>query len=67
MPGTAAKIRLSEKQQDILDELSRSRTVGLCVAQRASIIFAGVYGVTERGDAGGVYTCILRMASSALE
>ena len=45
MPGTAAKIRLSEKQQDILDELSRSRTVGLCVAQRASIILLAFTGL----------------------
>ena len=41
MPGTAAKIPLSEKQQGILQELGRSRTVSRCVVQRATIILRG--------------------------
>jgi hypothetical protein len=44
MPGTAAKIRISEKQQVILEELSRSRTVARCVVQRATIILRGFQG-----------------------
>ena len=38
MPGKAAKVRLSEKQLDVLRELSRSRTEPKCVVQRASIM-----------------------------
>ena len=41
MPGTAAKIQLSEKQQAVLQELSRSRTIAKCVVQRATIILLG--------------------------
>lgn len=41
MPGTAAKIRMSEKQLVVLDELSRSRTVAKGIAQRARIIVLG--------------------------
>jgi transposase len=44
MPGTAAKIRISEKQQIILEELSRSRTVARGVVQRAKIILRGFQG-----------------------
>ncbi len=33
MPGTAEKIQLSEKQQIVLQEFSRSRTVAECVVQ----------------------------------
>lgn len=45
MPGTAAKIRISEKQQSILQEFSRSRTVAKCVVQRATIILLGFQGL----------------------
>lgn len=45
MPGTAAKIRLSEKQQDVLSELSRSRTVAVSAKQRASIVLLGFEGL----------------------
>ena len=41
MPGTAAKIRISEKQQIVLQEFSRSRTVAKWVVQRATIILLG--------------------------
>ncbi len=44
MPGTAARIQLSEKQQVILQELSRSRTVAQCVVQRSTIILRGFQG-----------------------
>ena len=45
MPGTAAKIRISEKQQVVLQEFSRSRSVGKSVAQRATIILLGFQGL----------------------
>lgn len=45
MPGTAAKIRVSEKQQVILREFSRSRTVAQCVVQRATIVLLGFQGI----------------------
>ena len=41
MPGTAAKVRLSEKQLVVLQELSRSRTVAKGIVQRALIIVLG--------------------------
>jgi transposase len=44
MPGTAAKIRISEKQQIILEELSRSRTVARGVVPRATIMLRGFQG-----------------------
>lgn len=44
MPGTAAKIRISEKQQVVLLEFSRSRTVAKSVVQRATIILRGFQG-----------------------
>ena len=45
MPGTAAKIQLSEKQQIVLQELSRSRTFAQCVVQRSTIILRGFQGL----------------------
>ncbi len=44
MPGTAAKIQLSEKQQIMLQELGRSRTVAQCIVQRSTIILRGFQG-----------------------
>jgi hypothetical protein len=41
MPGTAARIQISEKQQLVLEEFSRSRTVAQCVVQRSTIILRG--------------------------
>src|SRR5882672_7991974 len=45
MPGTAAKIIVSERQQILLKEFSKSRTVGKSVAQRATIILLGFQGL----------------------
>ena len=45
MPGTAAKVRLSEKQLAVLQELSRSRTVAKGIVQRALIILLGFQGL----------------------
>jgi transposase len=44
MSGTAAKIIISERQQKLLEEFSKSRTVGKCVSQRATIILLGFTG-----------------------
>jgi hypothetical protein len=44
MPGKAAKIRVSEKQQILLQELSRSCTQSKSVVQRATIILRGFEG-----------------------
>src|SRR5277367_1091813 len=45
MAGTAAKVILSERQQKLLEEFSRSRTLGQCFAQRAMIILLGFEGL----------------------
>jgi hypothetical protein len=45
MPGKAAKIRIREKQQVILEELSRSRTVAQGMVQRATIVLLGFQGM----------------------
>ena len=54
MPGTAAKIRISEKQQLILQELSRSRTVGKGFVQRATVILLGFDGLLNEDIAAQV-------------
>jgi transposase len=45
MAGTAAKIIISERQQKLLEEFSKSRTIGKCFSQRASIILLGFTGM----------------------
>jgi transposase len=45
MAGTAAKIIISERQQKLLEEFSKSRTIGKCIAQRATIILRGFTGM----------------------
>ena len=45
MPGTAAKIIITERQQKLLVEFSKSRTLGKCFAQRATIILLGFAGM----------------------
>jgi transposase len=45
MAGTAAKIVISERQQKLLEEFSKSRTIGKCLAQRAMIILLGFSGL----------------------
>jgi hypothetical protein len=51
MPGTAAKIRISEKQQVILQEFSRSRTESKSVVQRATIVLRGFQGMLNESIA----------------
>jgi transposase len=45
MAGTAAKILVSERQQVLLKEFSKSRTVAKSVSQRATIILLGFQGL----------------------
>jgi transposase len=45
MAGTAAKIIISERQQKLLEEFSKSRTLGKCLVQRAMIILLGFSGM----------------------
>ncbi len=45
MAGKAAKIIVSERQQVLLKEFSKSRTVGKSVSQRATIILLGFQGL----------------------
>ena len=45
MAGTAAKIMISERQQKLLEEFSKSRTLGKCIVQRATIILLGFAGM----------------------
>jgi transposase len=45
MPGKAARVRVSEKQWVVLQELSRSRTVAKGIVQRALILVLGVQGL----------------------
>jgi transposase len=44
MPGKAAKVTITERQQRVLEELSRSRTEALIISQRASIILLAFAG-----------------------
>ena len=44
MPGKAAKVTITEKQQAILLRLSRSRTEGVSLVQRANIILLAFDG-----------------------
>jgi transposase len=45
MAGTAAKVIISERQQKLLEEFSKSRTIGQCFSQRASIVLLAFSGM----------------------
>jgi transposase len=45
MPGKAAKIKVSERQWELLQDLSRSRTVAKGIVQRASILVLAFQGL----------------------
>jgi transposase len=45
MPGKAARVKVSERQWAMLQELSRSRTVAKGIVQRALILVLGVQGL----------------------
>ena len=48
MPGKAAKITITERQQDILQTFSRSVTAASRLRQRASIIVLAFDGLLNR-------------------
>src|SRR5271170_2260336 len=54
MAGTAAKMLISERQQNLLEEFSKSRTIGKCLAQRATIILLGFAGMLNEAIASEV-------------
>lgn len=54
MPGKAAKVRVSERQWDVLQELSRSRTAAKGIVQRALILVLGVQGLRNEQIASEV-------------
>jgi transposase len=54
MPGKAAKIIVSERQQVLLNEFSKSRTVGKGVVQRATIILLAFAGLLNEEIASRV-------------
>jgi transposase len=54
MAGTAAKIIISERQQKLLMEFSKSRMIGKSLAQRATIILLGFAGMLNERIAAQV-------------
>ncbi len=54
MPGKAAKVRVSERQWAVLQELCRSRTVAKAIVQRALILVRGVQGLRNEQIAAEV-------------
>ncbi len=52
MPGKAAKVRITERQQVILEELSRSRSESRMISQRAQIILLAFQGRLNEEIAG---------------
>src|SRR5947209_13701219 len=45
MPGKAAKVTITERQQEILDEFSRSRSEPLFLSQRSALILLAFAGL----------------------
>lgn len=54
MPGKAAKVRISERQQEMLEELSRSRSESRMISQRATIILLAFQGMLNQEIAAQV-------------
>jgi len=54
MPGTAAKIRVSEKQLELLEQLAASRSASKATIQRATIVLLGFKGLLNQEIAGEV-------------
>lgn len=48
MAGTAAKVIISERQQKILQEFRKSRTIGQCLVQRATIVLLAFSGMLNQ-------------------
>ena len=54
MPGTAAEVRVSERQWSVLQEFSRSRTVARGMVQGGLMLVRGVQGLLNERVAMGV-------------
>lgn len=54
MPGSAAKVVISERQQGILRKLSTATTVAKCLVQRATIILLAFSGLNNQAIASQV-------------
>jgi transposase len=54
MPGSAAKVVISERQQAILQTLSRASTVAKCLVQRATLLLLAFGGLANRDIAAQV-------------
>jgi transposase len=54
MPGSAAKVVISERQQAILQSLSRASTVAKCLVQRATLLLLAFVGLENRDIAAQV-------------
>ena len=54
MPGKAAKVKVSERQLEVLQELSRSRTASKGIVQRALILVLAVQGLRNEQIAAEV-------------
>ncbi len=52
MPGKAAKIIVTEKQQAILQAFAKSRSVSVSLAQRSKIILLAFDGHNNEADRG---------------
>ncbi len=54
MPGKAAKVRITERQQVVLEEFSRTRTQAKCISQRATIVLSAFRGMLNEEIASQV-------------
>jgi DDE superfamily endonuclease len=54
MPGSAAKVVISERQQAILQSLSRASTVAKCLVQRATLVLLAFAGLDNQDIAARV-------------
>jgi putative transposase len=54
MPGSAAKVLITERQQRVLQEIAHSRTAALHVVQRALIILQAFEGADNQDIAVGI-------------
>jgi transposase len=52
MPGRAAKVVITERQQDVLQTMTRSRTCSQALAQRAGMILLAFAGLDNEAIAG---------------
>jgi hypothetical protein len=70
MPGTAAKIRLTEKQYNVLQQISRSTIAPQRLVQRVGVIlmsFSGLLNMTIADELGLGALCTLQGLSDRLK